>query len=157
MREFKFRAWVKGPRMVYNVVPFSWDYCISTMSHKCVKSNGPGILGSGGTEATFELEGFAYNGDSKKCLMQFTGRKDKNNKEIYEGDIVNIIAPFEADENHPNTKKWIVEYNDKEGGYVIEWNNMFYEGSDLTLPGWAGDQDFGFEIIGNIHENPELL
>lgn len=63
--------------------------------------------------------------------LQFTGLHDKNGKEIYEGDIVCIF----------DTRK-----------YLVEWN---YESHEWTLHNRSmSDQ---LEIIGNIHENPELL
>lgn len=72
-------------------------------------------------------------------LMQYTGLKDKNGKEIYEGDILKehgIVAW--NDEGH----RWSaidLKWNDRK-----EWHDLDY----LTSP---------FEIIGNIYENPELI
>ena len=72
-------------------------------------------------------------------LMQFTGLKDRNGKEIYESDIVDFagLKPIE------------ILWND--GGFV---SDMF--GSDpikLTQEGMA----VFAEVLGNIYENPELL
>ena len=71
-------------------------------------------------------------------LIQFTGLKDKNGKEIYEGDIINFWA---------NDTKQVVEF--KNGAY---W--MFVVDDDhnpVPLPSKY------IEVIGNIYENPELL
>ena len=59
-----------------------------------------------------------------------------------------------APDNNDSEKIIVVEF--KNGGYCIEWDSMFYDGSDLTLISWAADSDFYFEIIGNIYQNPEL-
>jgi uncharacterized phage protein (TIGR01671 family) len=130
MREIKFRAWTKAKKMVYDVVPFQWDYCINRMWHKCIETNGKGILGSGGTEAKFEVGGYSIVDGS---LMQYTGLKDKNGKEIYEGDI------------------------DKKGRVVKYSGSSFrlYQGEQsVDYLEWICEE---ITIIGNIHETPELL
>lgn len=78
-------------------------------------------------------------------LMQFTGLKDKNGKEIYEGDIV-------------ETEKWI-----RIGKYARCKGVIVYKGAKYTIDcfgDWDGsDTELNglATIIGNIYENPELL
>ena len=74
-------------------------------------------------------------------LEQFTGLHDKNGKEIYEGDIT----------------------KDSTGLCLVVWN-PFFACFSLRRDGWMFDHFFGeavdpfnCEILGNIHENPELL
>lgn len=82
--------------------------------------------------------------------LQFTGIKDKNGKEIYQGDIVKICGadcPEDAeDEKHIMVVKW-----DKQGGYISEYNCGF------EFDPLIGNEDLEMEIIGNIYENPDLL
>lgn len=77
-------------------------------------------------------------GDSKSVILQFTGLKDKNGKEIYEGDIV---IPFSL-ENKMN--KSVIVYEFKE--FRIKGESLYWN--------WDLRQ---IEIIGNIYENPELI
>ena len=75
-------------------------------------------------------------------LMQYTGLKDKNGKEIYEGDIVN--AWYEEDGG----------YNSKDKGEVVyRWQDSMF----ALKPAFPLSQYHKFEIIGNIYENKELL
>lgn len=83
-------------------------------------------------------------------LMQYTGLKDKNDKEIYEGDILSTEIKDKTIENKiiasGNT---VVEYKDCKFGVVWGWHKDF-----IGLDGFCNAT---FEVIGNIYKNPELV
>lgn len=74
-------------------------------------------------------------------LMQYTGLKDKNGTEIYEGDIVS-----------DSINGGLGEVFFDEGCFLIDWEDEF---TTITLH--QNIREFGVEVAGNIHENPELL
>lgn len=77
-------------------------------------------------------------------LMQFTGLHDKSGKEIYEGDIVLVRKDMAQHDYHARID-WFV------GGYVIRLPNV---STDWISEFEASEE---LEVIGNIHENAELL
>lgn len=81
-------------------------------------------------------------------LMQYTGLKDKNGVEIYEGDIV---RPKE----HSNyVVRW---YNEDEGEVSTYGYYMEVTGMPDVIVSLNPVQARKLEVIGNIYENPELL
>ena len=85
--------------------------------------------------------------DDYECIMQSTGLKDKNDKEIFEGDILACETDDEVinlnifwDEEHALFMFESKKYNEQEPLAELVENN--------TYP---------FEIIGSVYENPELL
>jgi uncharacterized phage protein (TIGR01671 family) len=88
-------------------------------------------------------------------VMQYTGLKDKNGREIYEGDVVLLPGNPDPAAGDP-TAMCVVEYSGPHLVYRdvdhIERNEMIH-----GILGWDCDEDADAEVIGNIYENPEYL
>ena len=83
----------------------------------------------------------------KETIGQYTGLKDKNGKEIYEGDVVAMQFQRAC-----KRKKAVIKYIDKYAGFVLTETLKEKENTSL------GDYQMeNVEVIGNIYDNPELL
>lgn len=80
-------------------------------------------------------------------LMQSTGLFDKNDKEIFEGDILSV----ETDEENIEVS---VFWDDKHALFMFE--SKKYNETEV-LAELFEDNAYSLEIIGNVHANPELL
>lgn len=128
MREIKFRAWHKIEK--YMTPSFRFG-------HEFYHNTDDGIHYDGDDVISFSLA-------EDYILMQYTGLKDKNGEEIYEGDILEPIKGL-VDTNA--VKRFVEKWSDYRGGWMIGiYNEMGY-----------GTGSKGFKIIGNIYENPKLL
>ena len=87
--------------------------------------------------------------DEDIILMQSTGLKDKNGKEIFEGDVIAI----EVDDTGTPINARIFQ-NSKIGVLMF---HVFEDNEDVPMVELLEDNSVAFEIIGNIYENPELL
>lgn len=112
-REIKFRAWDEKLTQMFYVDIYEY------MSWNEISQD----------------EAISYNA-RKNSLMQYTGLKDENGKEIYEGDIIKSTW---------NGRKYVVKWNEAEG----EWGFCSDCNTDTKYK--------GTNVIGNIYENPELI
>jgi uncharacterized phage protein (TIGR01671 family) len=155
MREIKFRAWVVDEFEEDGNTPktfkmVNWDrYFFSDMSS---------VTMYGGE--------FPSNDDPCVTLMQFTGLKDKNGKEIYEGDIVSesiydIPAVYCGEEVSVITFRYSAFRKVKKEQYFdMDVKGEFGEvcqGDILEPYGNALDNLDNLKVIGTIYENPELI
>lgn len=91
----------------------------------------------------------------KGTESQYTGLKDKNGKEIYEGDV---IEGYKGGSNHDLYYKGIVEWNKQQCGFVFREGKYIGEFLSLAMEGFENEIMLSkFEVIGNIYENPELI
>lgn len=128
-REIKFRAWDKERKDMRGIQLMDWsDWWVST-GHTWEREK---RLQYG------ERNSFKNAETDRHILMQYTGLKDKNGREIYEGDLV----------------------------YVTQWKNKYKVIFDDGMFKASGKAKFSLitimgevkcEVIGNIYESPELI
>ena len=89
--------------------------------------------------------------DGRLIFMQYTGLKDKQNREIYEGDILDYGLWKDED----CAERGVVGYSEKKATYIVSLYSWYGGEGYETL----GDEikDNKAEVIGNIYENFELL
>ena len=119
MREIKFRAWIKSIEKMGEVLRIG-----DIIDTRC------------------------YSGLDKNetIIMQYTGLKDKNGKEIYEGDVVSELNLY----GKPIYEK--VEWLDSSCGF-----EPFSDSSENCGCCGGGLSGKNVEVIGNIYDNPELI
>lgn len=146
MRPIKFRAWDKKNR--------EW------LEWFAVQNDGSVIIPDNRYEQ--EIQGWSEAPDHI-IVVRFTGLKDKNGTEIYEGDILlakdmpDSPSVVEGDKVRGRKKRsrWLIHWDEQIASFRLaeklggELTYNVAEVTDIWQPTW--------EVIGNIYENPELI
>ena len=145
MREIKFRAWDKNRKTMTPSFDFrQWE----------------------GNKLYRPDNGISFFGDL--IILQYTGLKDKNGVEIYEGDVVKLHETLLGIHSDIDRHETIGYIDYERGTYLIclelEKNKYGYKENyecwDDGEHDWYSleNEDFDtYEVIGNIYENPELI
>ena len=131
-REIKFRAWLKEEKKMVNIE--TMDFTDKSMQH----------LEKNEIIDVYLLRRVVFEDIE---LMQYTGLKDKNGKEIYEGDILRYNFPYDGRIKHVSP----VTYLETQASFGLK--DIY--GNEIPL--YRITANHCFEIIGNIYENPEFL
>jgi uncharacterized phage protein (TIGR01671 family) len=125
-REIKFRVWGKIEKE-YIRYPFVWLSLFDSP------------------------DGLKIEDNKDLVVEQYTGLKDKNGKEIYEGDI--IQETILADDTTGGTYRYEVYWDED----TLCWSIKGISDIDYHLRDDLWETNASREVIGNIHENPELI
>ena len=151
LREIKFRAWDKK----YNQMLYggeNWKRYPKWYDVDFITNRGVVIWNKLETRLPFSEGGFEYQQikiNPDILIMEFTGLKDKNGNDIYEGDILNW------GDNFPS----VVEWNNEESAFLLierkphKQTRVRYYPRKHTMTAYTNPS----EILGNIYENPELV
>jgi uncharacterized phage protein (TIGR01671 family) len=126
MRVPKYQAWGFREKQLFDVIGITWSPDLSVV--RCL---------------SLRLDGTIHTATLDECsqyrLREFTGLRDKNRCEIWEGDLVKL------DKNN--------------GSFLIAWDvdsAAYWMKYAADEDGMAGVENDRMEVIGNIYEHPEL-
>lgn len=147
MREIKFRGKsTTSGKWVYGMLTTLKDLGAEMQDMIIIKKEG---VFNEGSASPFFME---WDYIHKDTVGQFTGLKDKNGKEIYEGDIISVNGKYPK----------LIRYIDEWASYCLA--NLTDLDCDLKTrywqqvsPCWWTDYKREIKVIGNVYDNPELL
>ena len=142
MRAIKFRAWVVND--FHNTMFYSEDIklnsaCAHSLWHKV------GFI----TDMPDQYENQIEQWQKDIVWLQFTGLLDKNNKEIYEGDIVTYKRSVGNWTGQYMTTTHKIVFSEEVFAFVMEYGSQYIK----LRKHWG----YEYEVVGNIYESPELL
>lgn len=162
MRKIKYRVWIPDIKRIYQVMSFDVEpqngrrKTVTVWEHPCVET------------AIIKMKIGKFLLDNGVELIEYTGLKDRNGKEIYEGDIVtklnlnhiNADGAYDKPECMKYIDRGVVEYMEDNCQFMLARRRnpgRLTDSCNNSISICSSRESLEFEIIGNIYENPELL
>jgi uncharacterized phage protein (TIGR01671 family) len=148
-REIKFKVWDLQKKCWYEPIFEAYKGRLSDL-----------MIGLSGNLFEHTMNGVAHESTfpDRFELMQFTGLPDKNSKEIYKGDVLNLKTTFDnnmADKRfQPATQ---VNVGFENGCFIDKNTGRTLFDAIRTISSYSQNKWTNYEIIGNEFENPELI
>ena len=147
MRDIKYRAWT-GKQMFYQEDQYLASFIGRAVS-LIIQGHDPNDPGA------HRHESYLPNGGNiSEYLMQYTGIKDRNGIEIYEGDILMYVPLPEHNDGTCGGDTYVVEW--KDFGFTARWLQAT-DPAAAYPPNALDGADEDMEVIGNIYQHPDLL
>ncbi len=144
MREIKFRAWDKELEYMFYGIKETYDWLSYPNNARDKEIQMYEKLNEAFNAKCFD----SFLNNERFVVMQYTGLKDKNDKEIYEGDIVRYKSQL------MNKEIWNCVIEIEGATFKLRTSEKAsYDGSFLNKLA----ENKNIEVMGNVYENPELL
>ena len=134
MRQIKFRVWDKEEKIM--LPPATLEEIVDNIDMGLPVN----ITGWG-------CDGGNMGDQDRFVWLQYTGLKDKNGKEIYEGDIIYRKTRLFSDSPWKK-ERYVIRFDEKEGAFLADGITGLRHYFEIRDP---------FEVIGNIYEDSHLL
>ena len=133
MREIKFRAWLEGTHgnLTFENPIMDYDVTLNPEGFWC------------DVEGGWDIHGVYYT----IPIMQFTGMKDRNGKEIYDGDVIDVDCSGVGGAFQDG--RYVVKFFLPDCAFCLEQ----IDGQNAI----SFNECYDYEVVGNVYENPELL
>jgi uncharacterized phage protein (TIGR01671 family) len=159
-QELKFRVWDKIKKVFIDSENYSWGNRVGESGQLFIDLNGqlhiavfPCGNGDNSADSVFDK----IPNQDRYVIQQFTGLKDKDGKEIYEGDIIDFSFSYGHERDSTGDVYGYFEVIFQDCEFVMKGINKWEDELEILPLSYRQEKRDNFKVCGNIFENPDLI